>query len=276
MLRTTLLVLAILVLPAGASAQVTPPLDTTRVYELEAIVVTADRSASLLASSTAAVSVLREADLERLPIYTLADALEQTPGFTFVNLDGLGFEPQAMVRGFYGGGETEYVVVLVDGRPLNNLESGLVNWNQIPLSGIASVEVLRGGASSLYGDAAIGSVVNIVTKSFQTGSDGAVSTGANTNDGFNANGFWRGGNDTLNGGTVSIPAGSRGGAMDNPPQSSGGSSGGGGPSPQAQRATDNPGVTINVSVNGDVLGVDELDNRIIDSVTRAAARAGAI
>ena len=87
---------------------------------------------------------------------------------------------------------------------------------------------------------------------------------------------WQSYYNTLNGGTVSIPAGSRGGAMDNPPQSSGGSSGGGGPSPQAQRATDNPGVTINVSVNGDVLGVDELDNRIIDSVTRAAARAGAI
>ncbi len=156
--------LAVLLLAAWpARAQEAAPLDTARVYQLESIVVTADRSAGLLSSSTGAVSVLRGEELRRLPVTTLADVLEQTPGFAFLALDGLGYDPQATVRGFYGGGEAEYVVVLLDGRPLNNLEAGLMNWNQVPLSGIASVEVLRGGVSSLYGDAAIGGVVNVVT-----------------------------------------------------------------------------------------------------------------
>ncbi len=153
-----------LLMPLRAWAQDDARLDTSRVYALEAVVVTADRSASLLASSTASVSVLRAAEVRRLPgVAGLADVLRQTPGFAFLSLDGLGFDPQATVRGFYGGGEAEYVVVLLNGRPINNMETGLVNWNQIPLSGIESIEVMRGGASSLYGDAAIGGVVNVVT-----------------------------------------------------------------------------------------------------------------
>ena len=52
----------------------------------------------------------------------------------------------------------------MDGKQLNNIETGLVNWNSVPLSSIESIEVVRGGASSLYGDTAIGGVVNILTK----------------------------------------------------------------------------------------------------------------
>jgi len=146
-----------------ALAQDTTPLDTTRVYEMDQVVVTADRSAGVLGAATGAVSVLRRAELKQFPLLNLSDALTWTPGFAFVNLDGLGYDPQAMVRGFYGGGEAEYVVMLLNGRPLNNLEAGLLNWNQLPLASVESIEVLRGGVSSLYGDAAIGGVVNVVT-----------------------------------------------------------------------------------------------------------------
>ncbi len=137
--------------------------DTTKVYDLESVVVTADRSRSVLSASTASVSVLQTRELQRLPALGIKDALQSTPGFAFLNIDGLGYNPQATVRGFYGGGETEYVVVLLDGKPLNQAEQGLVDWNLVPLSRVKTVEVLRGGASALYGDAAIGSVINLVT-----------------------------------------------------------------------------------------------------------------
>ncbi|MDX1546629.1 MAG: TonB-dependent receptor [Rhodothermales bacterium] len=164
MLRPAILLVVIpLAFAATAAAQQPARLDTTRVYELDAVVVTADRAAGRLASSTAAVSVLRGEVLEQRPARTLADVLEQTPGFAFLRLDGLGYAPQASVRGFYGGGEAEYVVVLLDGRPVNDLASGLVGWTELPMVGVEAVEVLRGGASSLYGDAAIGGVINLVT-----------------------------------------------------------------------------------------------------------------
>lgn len=160
--RLALLVCLLAVLPA--EAQRVAPLDTTRVYELDALVVTADRSAQALSGSVAAVSLVSAGDLQRLPLLNLSDALQLTPGFTFLDLDGLGYRPQAVVRGFYGGGEAEYVQLLLDGRPLNEVERGLVNWNLVPLENLQAVEVLRGGASSLYGDAAVGGVINLVTR----------------------------------------------------------------------------------------------------------------
>ncbi len=138
--------------------------DSNRVYQFGTIVVTAERTKNPLATSTAAVSVLTSEDIRNLPVSNLSDALSALPGITFFNRDGLGRDAIANVRGFYGGGEAEYLLVLMDGKQLNNVETGVVDWNSVPLSSIQSIEFMRGGASSLYGDAAIGGVVNILTK----------------------------------------------------------------------------------------------------------------
>lgn len=139
--------------------------DTSHVRELDSVVVTAARSPVHLATSAAAVSVLTRQELRQLPHRTLADALQTLPGFGILAFDGLGLDPQLTVRGFYGGGEAEYVVVLLDGQPLNEVEGGLVNWDLLPISAIERIEVVRGGASALYGDAAVGAVVNVITRS---------------------------------------------------------------------------------------------------------------
>ena len=136
--------------------------DSERIYQLEETVVTAERIENSLFASTAAVSVRTSAEMEFLPLKNLAAALETFPGISFLHRDGLGRDPLATLRGFYGGGEAEYLLVMIDGRPINELEKGLMNWNAIPLASISSIEFLRGGASSLYGDAAIGGVVNVV------------------------------------------------------------------------------------------------------------------
>ena len=145
-------------------AQVVPP-DTTRPPALSTVVVTAERAPSSLGSSIASVTRLSAAELAQSPRATLADVLRRAPGFSVIDVDGLGFDPQLMVRGFYGGGEAEYVVVLIDGRPVNQLQSGLVAWDVLPpLASIEAVEIVRGSASPLYGDAAIGGVINVITR----------------------------------------------------------------------------------------------------------------
>jgi outer membrane receptor protein involved in Fe transport len=149
-------------LSAPAAAQ--EPADTARVYGLQTVVVTADRAPAPLATSTAAVSVLRGDELRRMPVRSLGDALRMVPGFSVLDFDGSGEDPKLTVRGFYGAGEAEYVTVLVDGRPLNAPHTGVADWDLVPLAAIQSVEVVRGGASSLYGDAAIGGVVNVITR----------------------------------------------------------------------------------------------------------------
>ncbi len=140
--------------------------DTLDIVELDDIVVTADRYNSIRYKSTGAVSVLKRSDIAQLAgVQTLGGILRHVPGFALLQLDGLGYDIQPIIRGFYGGGEAEYVLLMVDGQPVNALETGLINWDQIPLTAIESIEILRGGASSLYGDAAIGGVINIITDS---------------------------------------------------------------------------------------------------------------
>ena len=132
---------------------------------LGAVVIVAERSATPLNRSAAAVTRLTRADLARLPNATLADVLGRVPGFAIVNFDGLGRDPQAMVRGFYGGGEADYVVVMVDGRAVSRGHNGTVPWEDLPpLTAIESIEIVRGSASAMHGDAAVAGVINIVTR----------------------------------------------------------------------------------------------------------------
>lgn len=191
-------VLALALRAQGAPAQSVPAVlpDTLRPRVLEPIVVvTAERTPSLLATSVAAVTRLSATELARLPRATLADLLRLAPGFSLVDFDGLGFDPQIMVRGFYGGGEAEYVIVLVDGRPVNQLQSGVVAWDVLPpLAAIAAIEVVRGGASSLYGDAAIGGVLNVITRAH--GAEGAALS-AHGEAGGGSYGTWRAAADLL-------------------------------------------------------------------------------
>ncbi len=132
---------------------------------LSAVVVTAERSATMMNQSTAAVTRLTAADLAALPNASLADVLQRVPGFGVVTFDGLGRDPQLMVRGFYGGGEADYVLVMVDGRVMNLAHNGTIAWETLPpLSEIESIEIVRGSASALHGDAAVAGVINIVTR----------------------------------------------------------------------------------------------------------------
>ncbi|HAY36577.1 MAG TPA: hypothetical protein DCY57_06315 [Bacteroidetes bacterium] len=142
--------------------------DSLRTVTLDPVVVIAERVESALSTSTVGVSVLNARQLASIPTRSFSDALNYLPGLTFLDVDGMGFSPQAVTRGFYGGGEAEYVVVLINGRPINTIENGLVNWDQMLANASTSVEVLRGGASSLYGDAAIGAVINVRTAPVET------------------------------------------------------------------------------------------------------------
>lgn len=161
---------------------------------LEALVVTAERSQTPIATSTHAVSVLTRAEIEATPARTLADVLNHVTGLAFVDFDGSGADPQLITRGFYGGGEAEYVLVLVDGRPLNGLENGRVAWDVLPLAAIERIEVVRGPASTAWGDAAPGGVINVITRRGES-RGGRITLGAGTHGlvegAIGAGGEWR-------------------------------------------------------------------------------------
>ena len=155
---------ATLLFATAAQAQQRPPADTTRPQKLDALIITAERTLLPLNASTGSVTRLTRAELQGRPLRNFAEALQQAPGITFVDFEGSGNDPQMITRGFYGGGEAEYVLVMLDGRPINSLENGRVNWDLIPLNAIESVEIVRGPGSALWGDAAMGGVINVITR----------------------------------------------------------------------------------------------------------------
>ncbi|MEL6823036.1 MAG: TonB-dependent receptor plug domain-containing protein, partial [Calditrichota bacterium] len=175
----------------GLMCSVVAQIDTT-VYKLETIVVTGDRAEHALKEATIPVSVLNEKEIRSLPARNLVDLLSHVAGLDFVDQDGDGLLPMPVVRGFFGGGESEYVLLIVDGVAQNDLRSGLVNWNAVAVEDIQRIEVSRGGGSAIYGDQAIGAVINIQTVESREGrfvrtnlSSGSFeSRGANLQTGF--------------------------------------------------------------------------------------------
>ena len=149
----------------AAPAQEPTRPDSTAVAVLEELVVTADRAESSIGTAVSAVTRVPVRDLTSVAYAGVPEALRHVPGYSLVDFDGSGLDPQMMVRGFYGGGETEYVVVLLDGRPLNDVQSGVMAWELVPPVEIEAIEVVRGSSSALYGDAAVGGVINLISAS---------------------------------------------------------------------------------------------------------------
>jgi outer membrane receptor protein involved in Fe transport len=131
---------------------------------LDTLIVTSERIPVRASASPTAVQVISGETLRNLPARNLAEALATTPGFVFASFDGGLGRPLPIVRGFYGGGETGYLQILIDGNPINRSENGLVAWDMVPLSAIERVEIVRGASSAQYGDAAVGGVINIITR----------------------------------------------------------------------------------------------------------------
>lgn len=150
-------------MPVLFGQQQTGQPDSLTTISIDGVVITANRYENKIFTSGASVSSLDLKDILKLPVNQFSDLVKFIPGVYAASNDGLGLSPQVSVRGFYGGGEAEYLKVMIDGIPLNDLETGLVSWNLLPVSSMSSVEVLRGGSSSLYGDAALGGVVNLIT-----------------------------------------------------------------------------------------------------------------
>lgn len=179
----TVLALSLLSAPSlGAQA------DTARRVSLDSVRIVAERAPTSLGNITASVTRISGEQLVRMPMRTFADVLRLVPGFAVVDRDGLGHDAQPIVRGFYGGGEAEYVQLLIDGKPVSQVQNGVVAWDALPPAvSIEAVEIMRGNSSSLWGDAAIGAVINVITRKggdspvsradFQTGTHGATRSG---------------------------------------------------------------------------------------------------
>ncbi|MBF2005235.1 MAG: TonB-dependent receptor [Chlorogloeopsis fritschii C42_A2020_084] len=112
--------------------------------------------------STRPVYVITGEEMEAQGARTVKEALRFLPGILG---DGtVGTEVNALSGQFIRGSNTGQVLILLDGRPINNLGGGGFDLSEFTTNNIERVEVLPGGGSTLYGSDAIGGVINIVTR----------------------------------------------------------------------------------------------------------------
>ncbi|MGI8671047.1 MAG: TonB-dependent receptor, partial [Luteitalea sp.] len=132
----------------------------------EDVTVTAGRRAVRGAELPADATVLSRRDLEVTAAGTLDDVLRLTPGFSlFRRSSSRTSNPTTQgvtLRGLSASGASR-TLVLADGVPLNDPFGGWVSWNRVPQVAIDRVEVVRGGASDLYGADAAGGVIQLLS-----------------------------------------------------------------------------------------------------------------
>ena len=130
---------------------------------LEEVVVTAARAEQSIEKVPANVTVINAKDIKNSNAKNVVDLLRSEEGIVVRDLLGNGKRSEVDLRGF---GETGpyNTLVLVDGRRVNEIDLSGVDWTQIPLDNVERIEILRGTGTVLYGDNAIGGVINIITK----------------------------------------------------------------------------------------------------------------
>ena len=131
-------------------------------YSLDAMVVTATRTAMTVKEAPSAVEIVDSKKLEQTQAKTLHDALKGALGVNVFN----DFQGRSNVS--IRGSESRHVLIMVDGKRMGGeLSYNSANaWDvdRIRMEDVEKVEIIRGPAGALYGSDAIGGVINVITK----------------------------------------------------------------------------------------------------------------
>ncbi len=125
--------------------------------------------------------VVTDNQLEQWGALTTDDKLRQVPGFSLLRRSGSQTaNPTSQgvsLRGLGASGASR-ALVLADGIPINDPFGGWIYWARIPQASLDQVQLVPGGVSALYGNDALGGVINMETRpAVQTAGNVEVSYG---------------------------------------------------------------------------------------------------
>ncbi len=150
--------------PKTVAIQGAGPIRLSLARPLETVTVTAYRSPLASIDSPVSTRVLSQQALRQSAPPALDGKLRQIPGFElYRRSSSLVANPTTEGVSLRGLGSTaaSRTLVVFDDVPVNDPFGGWIHWEELPSSAIQSVEVVRGGASDLYGSSAIGGVISI-------------------------------------------------------------------------------------------------------------------
>lgn len=151
--------LSLLSLAMSASVQ-------SQVAEMNPVVVSAARVEQKLSDVIPSVSLITREDIDRSQAPTLMDLIQGQAGIEIGRNGGPGTVSSIFMR----GQESNNVAVFIDGIPVQRDALGSLKIVNIPPAQIDKVEILRGNMGAIYGESAVGGVINIYTRSGSVGS----------------------------------------------------------------------------------------------------------
>lgn len=124
------------------------------------LIVTANKMQKELDQTPNSVSVISAPEIRQKNALRVDQVLETVPGVNFIR-------DQVNIRGSTGFtiGAANRTLLLLDGVPVMTSDTGQFNWDLLPVLDIEQIEVVKGAGSALWGTAALGGVINIITKS---------------------------------------------------------------------------------------------------------------
>lgn len=158
-MKLSRIALAVALAPSLVLAAELP--EPTSAAQLPPTVIT--RATNLKAPTPASVAVIDREQIERSAATDLLDLLGSQAGVQIRDTMGDGNRASLSLRGF-GENAMNNTLVLVDGRRLNQPTLSGPDLNSVPLANIERIEIIRGAGTVLYGDQAVGGVVNIITR----------------------------------------------------------------------------------------------------------------
>ncbi len=128
---------------------------------LAQVTVTAPKSQEGLARMAPNLEVISRDEIAKSNAQTVTELLQRVSGVFVKRYGNSGQQQSIAIR----GSEANQVLVLIDGQTATNPQSGQTGLNNVMLNNIERVEILKGGASALFGSNAVAGVINLVTKS---------------------------------------------------------------------------------------------------------------
>lgn len=152
--------------------------DSLNSEKLEEVIVTATRTKRQLSSLPLPAQIIAKKEIQAINSNRLNELLNEQTGLITVPDFGGGEGIQMQ------GLDSQYTLILIDGMPLIGRSAGTLDLNRISVGNIQQIEVVKGASSSLYGNEALGGVINIITETPKNGFNGHLSFRTST---FNTN-----------------------------------------------------------------------------------------
>ncbi|BAO74678.1 TonB-dependent receptor plug domain-containing protein [Winogradskyella sp. PG-2] len=168
--------------------------DSTKIEELNEVVVTATRTPRQLSSLPLPVTLISKKQIKQTGTIRMNEILAEQTGLIVIP-DESGFEG-LQIQGI----NSDYIMIMIDGVPLVGRSAGNFDLSRLTVGNIKQIEVVKGPSSALYGSEAMGGVVNIITEkpksskpsgnvSFRAGSFTQLDANVNINQKFEKLGY---------------------------------------------------------------------------------------